>query len=70
MSDATGYRLMTVKEASAYLGIPESTLRMLQTARRIPFVRTGRIYFEREKLDEWVAAHRIEPLVPKRRSKA
>lgn len=59
-------KLLTVNEASLYLGIPEWTLRSKIWRREIPFVKLGsgkrsRVYFDRKDLDEWIEGNKIHP---------
>lgn len=59
-------RLLTVKDASLYLGIPEWTLRDKIRCREITFVKSGpgkrgRVYFDRKDLDEWIEKNKIYP---------
>jgi excisionase family DNA binding protein len=55
-------RLLTVTQASRYLGIPTKTLYAHVAAQRITYVRLGdrgRIWFEQDALDRWIADHRV-----------
>ncbi|MCB0327955.1 MAG: helix-turn-helix domain-containing protein [Bdellovibrionales bacterium] len=48
-------KLMSIREASKYLGIKESRLRKATRLRELPFMRVGRlIRFERDHLDQWI----------------
>ncbi len=50
-------------KAAKYLGIAESTLAKLRMGRNGPaFHKLGRaVVYDRDDLDTWLAAHRIEP---------
>jgi len=59
-------KLLTVEEASLYLGIPAWTLRAKIWHREIPFVKSGsgrrsRVYFDRKDLDEWIEKSKVYP---------
>ena len=59
-------KLLTVKDASLYLGIPEWTLRAKIWHREIPFVKLGSgkrssVYFDRKDLDAWIEKNKIYP---------
>lgn len=52
--------LLSVKEASAWLGIPAFTLYSWALSRRIPHHKIGRrVLFSRDELKRWVDAHRV-----------
>lgn len=54
-SNALDDRLLTVKEAAAYLGYAEGTIYNKVGAETIPFVRLGRtVRFRRSELDRWI----------------
>ena len=58
MSEA---KLLTIKAAAEYLGVPVSVLRGLREQRLIPVLHLGkRIYFRPEDLDRLIEA-RLEP---------
>ena len=62
-SPASRPRLLDIKEAAAYLGIPVRKLRGARERREVPVVLWGkRIYFRREDLDKLVEAH-YEPAI-------
>jgi excisionase family DNA binding protein len=51
-------RLFSVHPAAFYLDMSEKALRALVFRRAIPVVRVGRrIFFDRLRLDEWIADH-------------
>ncbi|MGE5446604.1 MAG: helix-turn-helix domain-containing protein [Ignavibacteriales bacterium] len=59
-------KLLTVEDASLYLGIPAWTLRAKIWRREIPFIKLGagkrsRVYFDRKDLDEWIEKNKIYP---------
>lgn len=48
-------RLFRIKDLSGYLSIPISTLRKMCCYRKIPYRKlSGRIYFDKNLIDEWV----------------
>ena len=55
-------RLIGIKEASEYLGIPIGSLYKLVWQRRLPFVvRIGRsLRFDKERMDKWILENTIE----------
>ena len=57
--------LMTLKEASEFLGIPKATLHSLAWQKKIPHIRIGRRrYFLKEDLIQWIEKHK-HPVMPK-----
>ncbi len=53
-------RLLTVKDAAAYLSMSEQALYQLVHRRGIPVVRIGRaLRFDLDSLDDWIQAHLI-----------
>jgi len=53
-------RLLTIKEASEYLGISVKGLYHMVERRQIPFVKTGkRLRFDKIDLDNWIEKHKI-----------
>ena len=53
-------RLLTIKEASEYLGITENALYCMVYRRQIPFVKIGkRLRFDKIDLDKWIEKHTI-----------
>ena len=55
-------RLMTVREASQYLGLAEATLYRYVWQRTIRFVRLGRaVRFDKSDLDALIECHKVEP---------
>ena len=54
-------RLLTVKMAAAYFGLPVHTIYFWVETRRIPYVRIGRrVLFDRRSIEAWLAGQRIE----------
>jgi excisionase family DNA binding protein len=56
--------LLDYEDAAEYTGLREKYLRRLVAEKRIPHVkmspgRTGRIFFDPDKLDEWIASHAV-----------
>jgi excisionase family DNA binding protein len=59
--DATMKELLSVKEASAWLGIPVFTLYSWALSRRMPHYKIGRrVMFSRDVLKQWLDEHRVE----------
>ncbi|SLM49331.1 conserved protein of unknown function [Nitrospira japonica] len=53
-------RLLTISEASEYLGISKLTLYDWVCCRKISFVKVGRLLkFRQEHLDKWIDEHTI-----------
>jgi excisionase family DNA binding protein len=57
-------KLLSLKDAASYLGLSERHMRRLVSERRIAYVKSGRVWFTREDLDQWVKDHRIEAVPP------
>ena len=58
-SPETEKELLTVKDMSKKLDITEGAIYNLTSAQKIPFFkRGGRIYFDREEIDEWIRSDR------------
>ncbi len=56
-------RLLNIKEASEYLGIPKGSLYKLVWQRRIPFVKIGKaLRFDKEKIDKWIEKNTVEEI--------
>ena len=57
-------RLLKIKEASEYLGIPEGSLYKFVWQRRFPFVvKIGSaLRFDRVKMDRWIEENTVESL--------
>ena len=57
-------RLLNIKEASEYLGIPEGSLYKFVWQKRIPFVvRIGRaLRFDKMGMDRWIEKNTVERL--------
>lgn len=54
-------KLLTIDEASEYLGISISTLYGYVSARKLGFVTVGRLVkFKQEPLDRWIDQHTIK----------
>ena len=56
-------KMLTLDEASQYLGMNKSYLYKLTSSRKIPFYKPlGKMcYFNREELEEWLQKIRITP---------
>jgi excisionase family DNA binding protein len=55
--------LMSIEEAAEYLGLKVATIYKYTSSRRLPFVKIGsRVLFTREKLEEFVKNHIVEPV--------
>jgi excisionase family DNA binding protein len=53
-------RLLTIKEASEYLGITENALYCMVYRRQIPFVKIGkRLRFDKIDSDKWIEKQKI-----------
>ena len=53
--------LLSVDDAAAYLGVQPGTLRNWLSARRLPYVKVGRLTkLSQPDLDAFIAGHRIE----------
>ena len=56
---STQKELMTIDEASIYLGFKVSYLYRLTSGNKIPFYKPGhKVFFKKTDLDEWVFKHR------------
>ncbi len=60
----SGRPLQDFGSAAEYTGLSERYLRRLVAEKRIPHIkmsesRTGRIYFDPDKLDEWIASRAV-----------
>jgi excisionase family DNA binding protein len=54
-------KLLTMDEASAYLGISKLTLYGWVSARKVGFVKVGRLVrFKQEHLDRWIDQHTVK----------
>jgi excisionase family DNA binding protein len=53
-------RLLTIDEASEYLGISKLTMYGWVSARKIRFVKMGRLVkFKQQDLDQWIERHTV-----------
>ena len=60
LEDRTTKRLYSVKEASEFLGISPWTMRDLQWAGKVPFVKFNRlIYFDLRDLEAFIARNKF-----------
>lgn len=58
-------RFMNIQEASEYLGFSTHTIYSWTSQRRIPFTKIGgRLRFDKERLDDWIAQFEFEALEP------
>ncbi len=56
---STQKELMTIEEASIYLGFKMSYLYRLTSGNKIPFYKPGhKVFFKKSDLDEWIFKHR------------
>ena len=56
-------KLLTIDEASEYLGISKLTLYGWVSARKLGFVKVGRLVkFKQEHLDKWIDEHTVKAL--------
>ncbi len=54
-------RLLTVQEASAYLGRSVPSLRGLYYEGEMPIVKVGRrVHFDLSDLDKWIEQHKVK----------
>ena len=52
-----GKELLTIHEASGYLNLSVATLYSFNSRKKIPYIRkTGKIYYKKTSLDEWLAS--------------
>ena len=63
-SSRSGRPLLDFSGAAEYLGFTERYTRRLVAEKRLPHIktsssRTGRVYFDPDKLDEWIESHSI-----------
>ncbi len=57
-------KLLTMDEASEYLGISKLTLYGWVSARKLGFVKVGRLVrFKQEHLDKWIDQHTVKARV-------
>ena len=57
-------KLLTMDEASEYLGISKLTLYGWVSARKLGFVKVGRLVkFKQEQLDKWIEQHTVKARV-------
>lgn len=57
-------KLLTMDEASEYLGISKLTLYGWVSARKLGFVKVGRLVkFKQEHLDKWIGQHTVKARV-------
>jgi excisionase family DNA binding protein len=54
-------KLLTIDEASEYLGISKLTLYGWVSARKVGFIKVGRLVkFKQEHLDRWIDQHTVK----------
>lgn len=57
-------KLLTIDEASEYLGISKLTLYGWVSARKVAFVKVGRLVkFKQDQLDKWIDQHTVKARV-------
>lgn len=60
-------RLMSVREAAAYIDLSPYTVYGMVSQRRIPYVKVGRsVKFDQSALDAWLKQHTVMPMPEKR----
>ena len=60
-SGGTMSKLLTIDEASEYLGISKLTLYGWVSARKLGFIKVGRLVkFKQEHLDRWIDQHTVK----------
>ena len=58
-------RLLDIRDASEYLGIPVNTLRCWCSRKTIPHVKIARmVRFDVEELDRWIGERAVNPDAP------
>ena len=62
-------KLLTMHEASEYLGISKLTLYGWVSARKLGFVKVGRLVkFKQEHLDKWIDQHTVKARVERQKA--
>ena len=62
-------KLLTMDEASEYLGISKLTLYGWVSARKLGFVKVGRLVkFKQEHLDKWIDQHTVKARVERQKA--
>jgi excisionase family DNA binding protein len=57
-------KLLSVREAAAFLGLKPSTVYKYRLYGAVPYVKIGaRVLFDPERLRQWIAEHSHEPTV-------
>lgn len=55
-------KLLTMDQASEYLGISKLTLYGWVSARKVGFIKVGRLVkFKQTELDKWIDQHTVKP---------
>jgi len=54
-------RYLNIEELSQYLGMPKQTIYQWTSQHRIPFIKIGRLRFDKERIDKWLREKSIEP---------
>ena len=54
-------RYLSIKELSEYLGVPKQTIYQWTSQHRIPFIKIGRLRFDKERIDSWLKEKSTEP---------
>ncbi len=56
-------RLMSVKEAAAYMGLSPHTVYTMVSQRRIPYAKVGKLVkFDEAMLQAWIKQHTVMPM--------
>ncbi len=59
-----GSKLLTMNEASEYLGVSKLTLYGWVSARKLSFIKVGRLVkFKPDQLDKWIDLHTVKARV-------
>lgn len=59
--EGTATKLLTIDEASAYMGLAKATLYEWVSKRKIEYVKIGRLVkFETRTLERWITAHTVK----------
>ena len=59
-------RLMSVKEAAAYMGLSPHTVYAMVSQRRIPYAKVGKLVkFDEAMLRAWIEKHTVMPMPSK-----
>ncbi len=60
-------RLVSIRQAAAYIGMSRHTVYTMISQRRIPHVKVGRLVkFDLAMLDAWIKGNTVMPMPPRR----